>query len=64
MIERHPRDIEALIKRGNGHLRLDRPQQALADFDRVIKLTPLNPSGHTDRGIALLMLGRNDEALA
>jgi tetratricopeptide (TPR) repeat protein len=64
VIEQHPRDIEALIKRGNGLLRLDRPQKAIADFDRVIKHSPLNPSGHTDRGIALLMLGRNDEALA
>jgi tetratricopeptide (TPR) repeat protein len=64
VIENHPRDIEAIIKRGNSLLRLDRPQKALEDFDRVIKRTPLNPSGHTDRGIALLMLGRNDEALA
>jgi tetratricopeptide (TPR) repeat protein len=63
VIEQHPRDIEALIKRGNCLLRLERPQKALADFDRVIKFTPLNPSGYTDRGIALLMLGRNDEAL-
>src|SRR4051794_34214464 len=44
VLERHPRDSEALIKRGNGQLRLDRPREALADFDRVIRLTPLNPS--------------------
>jgi len=63
LLERHPRDLEALIKRGNCYLRLDRPQSALADFEGVIKLSPLNPSAQTDRGIALLMLGRHDEAL-
>ena len=63
VIERHPRDIEALTKRGNCHLRLDRPQRALPDFERVIALSPMNPSAQTDRGIALLMLGRNEEAL-
>lgn len=63
VIASHPRDIEALAKRGNSHLRLDQPQRALGDFERVIKLSPLNPSAQTDRGIALLMLGRNDEAL-
>lgn len=64
VLERHPRDTEALIKRGNSLLRLDRPEKALADFDRAIKQSPLDPSGYTDRGIALLMLGRIDEALA
>ena len=63
VIERHPRDIEALIKRGNSYLRLDRPEQALPDFDRAIRANPLHPGGYTDRGIALLMLGRNQEAL-
>ena len=63
VIERHPRDIEALTKRGNCHLRLDQPQRALVDFERVIKLSPMNPSAQTDRGIALLMLGRNEDAL-
>jgi tetratricopeptide (TPR) repeat protein len=59
-----PRDIEALVKRGNCFLRLDQPDRALTDFDRVVKLSPLNPSAHTDRGIALLMIGRYQDALA
>ena len=63
VLERHPRDIEALIKRGNCYLRLDQPARALPDFDRVIRYSPLLPGAITDRGIALLMLGRNDEAL-
>ena len=63
VLNRHPRDIEALIKRGNCQLRLEHAQAALADFDRVIRLSPLNPSAYTDRGIALLMLDRHQEAL-
>ena len=60
VLQRHPRDIEALIKRGNCYLRLDQPAQALPDFDRVIHYSPLLPGAFTDRGIALLMLGRNE----
>ncbi len=63
VLEKHPRDLEALIKRGSSYLRLDQPTRALADFDRVIHYSPLLPGGYSDRGIALLMLGRNDEAL-
>ncbi|KAJ3062914.1 hypothetical protein HK102_008609, partial [Quaeritorhiza haematococci] len=64
VLERHPNDLEALVRRGNVYLRLDRPSKALGDFDRVIRRDPLNTSGHTDRAVALLMLGRLDEAEA
>ncbi|MDG3002281.1 tetratricopeptide repeat protein [Paludisphaera mucosa] len=64
VLERHPNDLEALIKRGNAYLRLNRPSKALADFERVIQRDPLNTSGQTDRGVALLLLGRLDEAEA
>ena len=63
VLEKHPRDLEALIKRGNCYLRVDQPAQALPDFDRVIHYSPLLPGAYTDRGIALLMLGRNEDAL-
>ncbi|MGD0039886.1 MAG: tetratricopeptide repeat protein, partial [Isosphaeraceae bacterium] len=63
VLEKHPRDLEALIKRGNCYLRLDQPARALPDFDRVVRYSPLLPGAITDRGVALLMLGRNDEAL-
>ena len=64
VLQRHPNDVEALIKRGGCHLRLGRASKAIGDFDRVVHRAPLNPSGHADRGIALLMLGRYDEAEA
>ncbi len=64
VLDRHPNDVEALIKRGGCHLRLGRPSKALGDFDRIIHRDPMNPSGHANRGIALVMLGRYDEAEA
>ena len=64
VIARHHRDIQALIKRGNCYCRLDQPARALPDFDQAIHYNPLHPGGYTDRGIALLMLGRNEDALA
>ena len=85
----HKRDLEILIKRGACYLRMNQPEKALADFDRVNQystwssrvfgagpiLTPLStwmPMPAPDvsfaeswgnRGIALLMLGRDQEAL-
>jgi tetratricopeptide (TPR) repeat protein len=64
VIARHPRDIEALLKRGNSYLRLEHPERALPDFEQAIRANPIHPGGYTDRGIALLMLGRNQDALA
>ncbi|APW62166.1 tetratricopeptide repeat protein [Paludisphaera borealis] len=64
VLERHPNDVEALVRRGNSYLRLDRPTKAMGDFDRLVHRDPLNPSGHSDRGIALTMLSRYDEAEA
>src|SRR3954453_19640145 len=56
------RDIEAHIKRGNVHLRLNQPDLAIADFDSVIRYAPSFSSTYTDRGIANIMLGRLDLA--
>ena len=35
VLARHGRDLEILIKRGGCYLQLDKPEKALADFDRV-----------------------------
>lgn len=94
VLARHPRDLDALNKRGCILIRLNQPEKALADFNKatqysafldldrqqadrgvapdvVLPLTAnpywsatLYPSAFTNRGIALLMLGRTDEAMA
>ena len=70
LLRRKPRDIEARHKRGAAYLRLNQPKAALADFDAVIRINPLfeglyatNPESYTNRGIALVMLQRDGEAL-
>ena len=37
-------------------------EQAVADFDAVIRIAPWSSSAHLDRGIARVMLGQHDEA--
>jgi tetratricopeptide (TPR) repeat protein len=64
VLQRHPRDLEALVKRGNCYLRLNQPERALPDFDRASHFDPLLPGAATGRGIALLMVGRNEDAAA
>jgi tetratricopeptide (TPR) repeat protein len=78
VLERHPRDTTILNDRGICYLRRDQPQKALADFDRINGHTgafmrgfgdrfgvdsPTYPEAVGNRGVALLMLGRDQEAL-
>lgn len=64
VLETHHRDVEGRVKRGNCYLRLDQPERAIPDFEFVARFSPFNPSPQTDLGIALLMLGRNQDAQA
>jgi tetratricopeptide (TPR) repeat protein len=78
VLERHPRDMKALNMRGICYLRTEQPEKALADFDRMNLGTvrfaqsfgdrfgifsPTVAEAHGNRGMALLMLGRDQEAL-
>jgi tetratricopeptide (TPR) repeat protein len=87
VLERHPRDLDILNKRGICYLRTDQPGKALADFDRVngqsVHFARIFAPGFFspqsgipqilarkdfaetwgNRGVALLMLGRDPEAL-
>jgi tetratricopeptide (TPR) repeat protein len=89
VLARHPRDYEVLLKRGASYLKLEKPERALADFDRVNQHSlwasrvlgansiydpnstwlplPIPDTNFAEswgnRGVALLMLERNEEAL-
>lgn len=93
VLARHGRDLEIRVKRGACYLQLNKPENALADFDFVNRhqigasrafgprgiydpnstwVSDWTPVGYPDlnfaeswgnRGIALLMMGRNAEAL-
>ncbi|UCG99477.1 MAG: tetratricopeptide repeat protein, partial [Burkholderiales bacterium] len=43
---------------------LGRLEEALASYDRALRLTPDDPDVHTNRGNVLKDLGRLEEALA
>jgi tetratricopeptide (TPR) repeat protein len=79
VLERHHRDIEVRIKRGACYVATNQPARALADFDSVNNYSRFGtlvelpyaagptdsyyPDSFGNRGIALLMLGRDQEAL-
>lgn len=78
VLERHRRDNEIRIKRGACYLATDQPARALADFDWVNNYSrfgtyvalpygggadPYYAESFGNRGIALLMLGQDQEAL-
>ena len=68
VLARHNRDLEILIKRGSCYLRMNQPLKALDDFDRVNHYSLRHrglafPESWGHRGVALLMLGRDEEAL-
>ena len=53
-----------LVNRGVLRLRRDEYDQALADFDAAIATNSSIAEAHVDRGAALVMLGRQPEAIA
>lgn len=57
-----PRNVEVLSNRGAALRGLDRPQDALADYERAIALAPAHAPAHTNRGVALAALNRFAEA--
>jgi hypothetical protein len=57
-----PRNVEVLSNRGAALRSLDRPEEALADYDRALALAPTHTQAHTNRGVALAALNRFAEA--
>ena len=51
----------AFLQRGSMYRRLEKYDQALADFDQALRYDPNSASAHTGRGNALRHLGRFDE---
>lgn len=52
-----PTDVGSRNALGLGLLRLERPKEALEQFDTILKVSPGLPYAHTSRGNALLALG-------
>ncbi len=63
IVAKNPRAAEAYYNRGVASLRLNRLDEALADFNKSIELNPKDPDAWTNRGLVYYRLGRTQEAL-
>jgi tetratricopeptide (TPR) repeat protein len=57
VLELAPDSVDALVFRGDAHMRLAAYHQALADFDRAVALAPTSAQVRVLRGLARAMLG-------
>jgi tetratricopeptide (TPR) repeat protein len=65
VLEQHPDHVEALLVRADARVRTRRQyQDALADTERVLEIDPENKGAMAPKVVALLGLGRIDEAAA
>jgi tetratricopeptide (TPR) repeat protein len=62
-LKSHPDDLDALHHRGHALLRLDRPEEALADFSAALALRPLDAHLRAYKGACLFNLKRHAQAL-
>jgi tetratricopeptide (TPR) repeat protein len=64
ILAKNPRVAEAYYNRGAANLRLNRLDEALADFNKTIELNPKDPDAWNNRGLVYNRLGRTQEALS
>ena len=62
-IELEPNHKIALMSRGAGYMKMDRAEDAMADYGRVIELDPDYPRAYHLRGLAHERSGDNNAAL-
>lgn len=62
-LERDADHAEALDLRGSAEFMRGRFREAVADFDRALRLRPEKANGHWRRGIALYYAGQNAEGM-
>lgn len=51
------------IKNGNRHFNNAEYFEAIVEYNVAIRLNPTNPNIHYNKGVALMKLGRHDEAV-
>ncbi|MGQ9648034.1 MAG: tetratricopeptide repeat protein [Thermodesulfobacteriota bacterium] len=63
ILEKDPRNLEALITLGNAYFDTDRYQEAIDAYSKALAIDPKNPDVRTDMGIMYRRLGQFDKAL-
>jgi len=62
-LELSPNQPEVALTRGQAWLKAEQPQQAINDFERVLRQTLSLSKAYSGRAAALAMLGRHEDAL-
>jgi cytochrome c-type biogenesis protein CcmH/NrfG len=63
ILEKNPRDLQALITLGNAYFDTDRYQEAIDAYSKALTIDPKNPDVRTDMGIMYRKLGQFDKAI-
>ena len=63
ILEKNPRDLQALIILGNAYFDTDRYQEAIDTYSKALAIDPKNPDVRTDMGIMYRKLAKFDKAL-
>jgi cytochrome c-type biogenesis protein CcmH/NrfG len=63
ILEKDPRNLEALATLGNAYFDTDRYQEAIDAYSKALAIDPKNPDARTDMGIMYRRLGQFDKAL-
>lgn len=63
ILEKDPRDLQALITLGNAYFDTDRYQEAIDAYSKALAIDPKNPDVRTDMGIMYRKLGKFDKAI-
>lgn len=63
ILEKDPRNLEALIDLGNAYFDTDRYQEAIDIYSRALTIDPKNSDVRTDMGIMYRKLGQFDKAV-
>ena len=64
LIKLYPDNAAGWSNRGNSKMSQNRPQEALADYNKSVELAPNFPDPYLNRGAALESLGKWDQAIA
>jgi cytochrome c-type biogenesis protein CcmH/NrfG len=63
ILEKDPRNLEALITLSNAYFDTDRYQEAIDAYSKALAIDPTNPDVRTDMGIMYRKLGQFDKAI-
>jgi len=63
ILEKDPRDLQALITLGDAYFDTDRYQEAIDAYSKALAIDPKNPDVRTDMGIMYRKLGQFDKAI-